>query len=288
MNKIKFLTIYLITAILFIISCSGNTQNSSNQINQLNNSNDEGEITMKANEKYKELLKRDFSVSKEDEDLQNIFNNFVYGEVYSHGDLEPKLRELVTLVSLTASQGNGMIAEHVEAALNVGASAIEIKEALYQCAPYVGFPRVFAALEEANKVFKNKNIKLPLQSQATVSKDTRFEKGLAYQTNIFGDIILNMHKNAPENLKHIQNYLSAMCFGDFYTRDGLDLKIRELLTFIMLISLGGAEPQATSHANANISMGNDKDILIKAITQCIPYIGYPRTLNAIAIINSIK
>ena len=282
MNKIKFLIMHLITAILFIISCSGNNQNSSNQINKANG---KGEITMKANEKYKELLGRDFAVSKEDEDLQNIFNNFVYGEVYNHGDLEPKLRELITLVSLTASQGNSMIAEHVEAALNVGASAIEIKEALYQCAPYVGFPRVFAALEEANKVFKDKNIKIPLQSQSTVSEETRFEKGLNAQTTIFGDRILDMHKNAPENLKHIQNYLSAMCFGDFYTRESLDLKTRELLTFIMLISLGGAEPQATSHANANISMGNDKDTLIKAVTQCIPYIGYPRTLNAIAIIN---
>ena len=243
---------------------------------------------MKAKEKYKELLKRDFAVSKEDEDLQNIFNNFVYGEVYNHGNLEPKLRELITLVSLTASDGNNMIAEHVEMALNVGASAIEIKEALYQCAPYVGFPRVFTVLEEANKVFKDKNIKLPLKSQATVNKETRFEKGLTAQTSIFGDRILDMHKNAPENLKHIQNYLSAMCFGDFYTREGLDLKTRELLTFIMLISLGGAEPQATSHAKANISMGNDKDILIEAVTQCIPYIGYPRTLNAITIINGIN
>ena len=277
MKRIKYLV--LIIAVLFMFSCINKSQNSSNMI---------GERTMKANEKYKELLKRDFAVSKEDEDLQNIFNNFVYGEVYNHGDLEPKLRELITLVSLTASQGQGMIAEHVEMALNVGASAIEIKEALYQCAPYVGFPRVFTVLEEANKVFKSKNISLPLQSQSTVSEETRFEKGLTAQTSIFGDRILDMHKNAPENLKHIQNYLSAMCFGDFYTREGLDLKTRELLTFIMLISLGGAEPQATSHAKANISMGNDKDTLIEAVTQCIPYIGYPRTLNAINIINGIN
>lgn len=277
MKRIKYLV--LIIAVLFMFSCINKSQNSSNMI---------GERTMKANEKYKELLNRDFAVSKEDEDLQNIFNNFVYGEVYSHGNLEPKLRELITLVSLTASQGNNMIAEHVEAALNVGASTIEIKEALYQCAPYVGFPRVFSALEEANKVFKDKNIKLPLPSQATVSDNTRFEKGLEIQTNTFGQRILDAHANAPENQKHIQNYLSAMCFGDFYTREGLDLKTRELLTFIMLISLGGAEPQATSHAKANISMGNDKDILIEAITQCIPYIGYPRTLNAINIINGIN
>ena len=277
MNKIKYLV--LIIVVLFMFSCINKTQNSSNMI---------GERTMKANEKYRELLKRDFAVSKEDEDLQNIFNNFVYGEVYNHGSLEPKLRELITLVSLTASQGQGMIAEHVEAALNAGASAIEIKEALYQCAPYVGFPRVFASLEKANKVFKDKNIKLPLPSQATVSEDTRFEKGLEIQTNTFGQRILDAHLNAPENQKHIQNYLSAMCFGDFYTREGLDMKTRELLTFIMIISLGGQEAQATGHARGNLSVGNDKDTLIEAVTQCIPYIGYPRTLNAIAIINGIN
>ena len=277
MNK-KYLIILIFT-ILFIFSCMKNKQNSLNMV---------GERTMKANEKYRELLKRDFAVSKEDEDLQNIFNNFVYGEVYNHGSLEPKLRELITLVSLTASQGNSMIAEHVEAALNAGASAIEIKEALYQCAPYAGFPRVFASLEEANKVFKDKNIKLPLPSQATVSEDTRFEKGLEIQTNTFGQRILDAHLNAPENQKHIQNYLSSMCFGDFYTREGLDMKTRELLTFIMIIYLGGQEAQATGHARGNLSVGNDKDTLIEAVTQCIPYIGYPRTLNAIAIINGIN
>ena len=277
MNKIKYLV--LIIVVLFMFSCINKTQNSSNMI---------GERTMKANEKYRELLKRDFAVSKEDEDLQNIFNNFVYGEVYNHGSLEPKLRELITLVSLTASQGQGMIAEHVEAALNVGANAIEIKEALYQCAPYVGFPRVFSALEEANKVFKDKNIKLPLPSQATVSEETRFEKGLEIQTNTFGQGILDAIRNAPENQKHIRNYLSAMCFGDFYTREGLDMKTRELLTFIMIISLGGQEAQATGHARGNLSVGNNKDTLIEAVTQCIPYIGYPRTLNAIAIINGIN
>lgn len=277
MKRIKYLV--LIIAVLFMFSCINKSQNSSNMI---------GERTMKANEKYKELLNRDFAVSKEDEDLQNIFNNFVYGEVYNHGNLEPKLRELITLVSLTASDGNNMIAEHVEAALNVGASAIEIKEALYQCAPYVGFPRVFSALEEANKVFKDKNIKLPLPSQATVSDNTRFEKGLEIQTNTFGQRILDAHANAPENQKHIQNYLSAMCFGDFYTREGLDMKTRELLTFIMIISLGGQEAQATGHARGNLSVGNSKDTLIEAVTQCIPYIGYPRTLNAITIINGIN
>ena len=276
----KTLKIILSLSILVIVfSCIANSQNKGESLT----------MTEKAKNKYNELLKRDASITKtNDADLESIFNNFLYADVYNHGTLDPKLRELVTLVSLTASQGTDMIKDHVEIALNVGASPIEIKEALYQCSPYVGFPRVFAVLEKANEVFKEKNISLPIESQSTVTEQTRFDKGLETQVSIFGDAIHAAHSNAAPNQKHIQNFLSANCFGDFYTRTGLDLKTRELLTFIMLISLGGAEPQATAHANANISMGNTKDMMLEAVTQCLPFIGYPRTLNAITIINNLK
>lgn len=276
----KSLKIILSLSILVIVfSCIANSQSKGESLT----------MTEKAKNKYNELLKRDASITKtNDADLESIFNNFLYADVYNHGTLDPKLRELVTLVSLTASQGTDMIKDHVEIALNVGASPIGMKEALYQCSPYVGFPRVFAALEKANEVFKEKNISLPIESQSTVTEQTRFDKGLETQVSIFGDAIHAAHSNAAPNQKHIQNFLSANCFGDFYTRTGLDLKTRELLTFIMLISLGGAEPQATAHANANISMGNTKDMMLEAVTQCLPFIGYPRTLNAITIINNLK
>lgn len=276
----KTLKIILSLSILVIVfSCIANSQNKGESLT----------MTEKAKTKYNELLKRDASITKtNDADLESIFNNFVYGEVYNYGTLEPKLRELVTLVSLTASQGTDMIKPHIETALNIGVSPIEIKEALYQCSPYVGYPRVFAALEKANEVFKEKNISLPIESQSTVTESTRFDKGLETQVSIFGDAIHAAHSNAAPNQKHIQNFLSANCFGDFYTRKGLDLKTRELLTFIMIIYLGGAEPQAIAHANANIKMGNSKDMMLEAVTQCLPYIGYPRTLNAITIINNIE
>ncbi|WP_157148919.1 carboxymuconolactone decarboxylase family protein [Brachyspira pilosicoli] len=276
----NILKIILSLSILVIVfSCIANSQNKGESLT----------MTEKAKTKYNELLKRDAFITKtNDADLESIFNNFVYGEVYNYGTLEPKLRELVTLVSLTASQGTDMIKPHIETALNIGVSPIEIKEALYQCSPYVGYPRVFAALEKANEVFKEKNISLPIESQSTVTESTRFDKGLETQVSMYGDAILTAHSNAAPNQKHIQNFLSANCFGDFYTREGLDLQTRELLTFIMIVSLGGAEPQAIAHANANIKMGNSKDMMLEAVTQCLPYIGYPRTLNAITIINNIK
>lgn len=107
------------------------------------------------------------------------------------------------------------------------------------------------------------------------------------QTEIFGDLIPKMRASASENQQHIQDYLSAFCFGDFYTRGGLDLKTRELLTLIMVSSLGGADSQVKAHIQANKNVENDKATLIAVITQCLPYTGFPRTLNTMAYVNEI-
>ena len=72
-----------------------------------------------------------------------------------------------------------------------------------------------------------------------------------------------------------------------YTRNGLDLKMRELLTFAMLISLGGCEPQVKGHVTGNLNVGNDRTRLIDVVTQLLPYIGYPRTLNALRVIDEV-
>ncbi|WP_346863739.1 carboxymuconolactone decarboxylase family protein [uncultured Draconibacterium sp.] len=226
-------------------------------------------------------------LAETDPDLQDMLNRFIFGEVFYQGDLSDKLRELITIVVLTTNQTLEQLQAHVFAALNIGVSSVEIKEAIYQCAPYIGFPKTLNAINKANEVFKAANIYLPVESQKTVSEETRFNDGLKVQKSIFGEIIDKMHETAPENQKHIQNYLSAFCFGDIYTRGTLDLKIRELLTLCILSALGGCESQVKSHVNGNLSVGNDKNTMLTAVTQCLPYMGFPRTLNALACINEV-
>ena len=138
-----------------------------------------------------------------------------------------------------------------------------------------------------NEIFGERNISIPLASQSTTTSETRMEKGLAKQKEIFGDIIDNMYTNSPKDLLHIQEYLSANCFGDYITRNGLDLKTREMITLSFLISLGGTEGQIKGHMIGNSNVGNDRQTLINLITQLVPYVGYPRTLNAIQCLNEV-
>ncbi|AGK54531.1 carboxymuconolactone decarboxylase family protein [Bacillus sp. 1NLA3E] len=242
----------------------------------------------KSKEKFKQLFGDGVPATfATDPDFQDILSHFIFGEVFYQGDLDDKQRELSTLVVLATNQTLPQLKAHVGAALNIGLTPVEIKEAVYQCAPYIGFPKTLNAINEVNEAFKAQNIALPIESQKTVNEDNRFDKGLAVQVQIFGDVIAKMRENAPANQKHIQDYLSAFCFGDIYTRGGLDLKTRELLTLCIVSSLGGAECQVKAHVQGNLNVGNDKETLITAITHCLPYMGFPRTLNALACVNEV-
>ena len=66
------------------------------------------------------------------------------------------------------------------------------------------------------------------------------------------------------------------------THTGIDLQTRELLTFAMLVSLGGCEPRAMGHVAANLNVGNGREVVLAVAAQLLPFIGCPRTLNALA------
>ena len=140
-------------------------------------------------------------------------------------------------------------------------------------------------LKIANDVFEEKGIELPLPSQATTTTENRREAGTQAQVDIFGEGMRYFWKSGPEESRHINLWLADNCFGDYYTRTGLDYQQREMITFCFLAAQGGCEPQLTSHAAANMRIGNDKAFLIKIISQCLPYIGYPRSLNALRCVN---
>jgi 4-carboxymuconolactone decarboxylase len=220
-----------------------------------------------------------------DPEFIELFDNWALGEVPRYGVLDVKTRLMLQLAALIACQSVNEYRVMMGAALNVGVTPVEIKEIVYQAVPYLGLAKAFDFLHATNEVLEARGIPLPLPPQSTTNRENRLEKGLAAQRRVFGDRIEQMYAQSPKDQLHVQQYLSANCFGDYYTRTVLDLKARELLTFAFLASLGGCEQQLAGHISGNLAVGNDRPVLLSAITQLLPFIGYPRTLNAIRIIN---
>ncbi|MDR3628491.1 MAG: carboxymuconolactone decarboxylase family protein [Ignavibacteriaceae bacterium] len=245
-------------------------------------------ISETANKNHEELFPNYKSTLKvTDPELIELFDNFAFDEVVSYGNLDTKTRLIMILGSMIASQALGEYKVMLAGALNVGVTPVEVKEIVYQAVPYVGIAKVFDFIHATNEILVSRGIKLPLEGQSTTSPEMRFGKGLEVQKSIFGETIDEMYKESPADQIHIQKYLSANCFGDYYTRNGLDIKTRELLTFSMILSLGGCEPQLKGHIQGNLNVGNDKKILLSTVTQLLPYVGYPRSLNAIRCINEV-
>jgi 4-carboxymuconolactone decarboxylase len=243
-------------------------------------------ITQAAQANHDELFPNHESTLKvTDPEFVELFDNFAFDEVIAYGNLGTQTRLKVILASLIAMQTVNEYRIMLGGPLNVGVTPVEVKEIVYQAVPYLGIARVFDFLHATNDVLRERGVPLPLEGQSTTTPETRFAEGRVAQKRIFGDAIDKMRAGAPKDQLHIQDFLAANCFGDYYTRRGLDLKTRELLTFAMIASMGGCEPQLAGHVAGNVAVGNGRAVLVSTITQLLPFIGYPRTLNALRVID---
>lgn len=216
-----------------------------------------------------------------DPEFMERFSHFAFDEVVNEPgqSLDVPTRYLVILATLVGCQGIDAFREMLPKALDEGMDPVAVKEMLYQSVDYVGMGRMWPFLAVTNEILTSRGITLPLEGQATTTMETRLERGIQAQVDIFGQGMREAWKAG-----HINRWLAANCFGDYYTRTGLSLAQRELITFCFLAAQGGCEPQLIGHAKGNMNMGNDKAFLIRVVSQCVPYIGYPRSLNAISAI----
>ncbi len=235
-------------------------------------------------------LKTLFNISLEnnkgtDKDFMDILQKYIFGEVFEIGNIDIKTRELLTVTTLATMQTLPQLKAHINGALNAGNTPIEIREAIYQCAPFIGFPKTLNAISVFNETIKERNLENELKSTATAGESDRFKKGYEIQNPIYGNEIKENFKNLPDNMgDDVARFLTEVCFGDFYTREGLDIRTRELLTIAILTTTGNTTT-LKSHIKGNLKIGNDISTITASIIQIMPYIGFP---NAFGALNEVK
>lgn len=228
------------------------------------------------------------SMSETDPEYAQFLAAFVGDEVPhdTAAELPERERNLAVLATLMGCQGLDMFRIQIGCALDAGLTPVEIKEVVYQGTAYLGLGRVYPFVQAANEVFQKRGIALPLEGQSTTTPETRLVAGNQKQIDYFGEGMReSWTKGAPER-SVVNRFLADNCFGDYYTRTGLSDLDRELVTFCYIAAQGGCEPQLTSHAAANMGLGRTKDFMYRVVEQCLPYIGYPRSLNALSCVDN--
>lgn len=217
-----------------------------------------------------------------DPEFAERLEHFMFEEAVNEEgqQLDDITRHMAVLAALLGCQGIEEFRLELVRALEAGLTPVMVKEVVYQAVDYLGIGRVRPFLDAVNEILTERGVELPLEGQCTTTLENRLEKGVDAQAEIFGEHMREVWKTG-----HINRWLASNCFGDYYTRTGLDLAQREMITFCFLAAQGGCEPQLIAHAGGNMNLGNDREFLVKVVSQCLPYIGYPRSLNAMACID---
>ena len=92
-------------------------------------------LTPQARETFTRLFGVEPQPHPTDPELFDILQNGIFDEAFSTGVLTDVERELLTVTVLTAMQTLPQLRAHVGAALNIGASPLQVRETIYQCAP---------------------------------------------------------------------------------------------------------------------------------------------------------
>lgn len=231
---------------------------------------------------------RDAGAQDNDPELMRILRGFIFGDVFDTGAIDDQTRELITVTVLACLQTLPQLGSHTGAALNVGVEPVAIREAVYQLAPFIGFPRTLNGVATINEVFQARGIPLPLPEQGNVTDTERYSHGLALQAPLYGNEIKDNLADLPEPFDTaLPRFLTELCFGDFYTRGGLTLAQRELLVLCALATIGDTAAQLGPHGRACIQTGNSKATVVAALVHCFPYIGFPRAVAAIRAVKDL-
>lgn len=118
-------------------------------------------------------------------------------------------------------------------------------------------------------------------------EQTRFEVGLDQLKQIDGIGGENVIKSLEDIAPDIGRYIIEFAFGDIYPRKELSLQEREMITITSLLTSGGCEPQLEVHINGSLNVGISPPKIVETFIQCIPYVGFPRVLNAVFVAKKI-
>ena len=110
---------------------------------------------------------------------------------------------------------------------------------------------------------------------------TRYEIGNELLTRIDGANGEKVIKSLADIAPDIGRFIIEFAFGDISSRRNLTLQEREMITITSLLTSGGCEPQLTVHINGALNVGVTPERIVETFIQCIPYVGFPRVLNAI-------
>ena len=113
------------------------------------------------------------------------------------------------------------------------------------------------------------------------------ERGERLLRKVDGDKVAdNLLREYESIAPDFTRYLVEFAFGEIYARPG-DLRHKELVAIASLATMGGCDRQLETHVHGAFNVGLKESEIVEAVMTLVPYIGFPKTLNAMAVVKRV-
>jgi 4-carboxymuconolactone decarboxylase len=246
-------------------------------------------VTETARRNHDELFPdRISTLAQTDPELIECFDNLAFDDVLRQSTLDTRTRLMVQLAALIGGQALSEYRVALGAALTAGVTPVEVREIVYQAIPYGGMGKVFDFIHATNDVLTERGIQLPLDGQSTTTPVTRAEKGRAVREQITGQTGRSRcTRRQPRTRCASSGSCPPTASATTTPAAGSTCRCASCSPSRCWLLSAGATPRSRATWRPTSTSATAWHALISVTTVLLPFIGYPRTLNAIAAVNEV-
>lgn len=114
-----------------------------------------------------------------------------------------------------------------------------------------------------------------------------YDRGLTVRRAVLGDAHVDRSLERATGFDHdFQEFITKTAWGSVWTRPGLDVKTRSMLTLAMLAALG-KDGEFKLHLRATRNTGVTRDEVKEILLQAAVYAGIPAANHAVALARAV-
>ncbi|MDD9877332.1 MAG: carboxymuconolactone decarboxylase family protein [Magnetovibrio sp.] len=216
--------------------------------------------------------------------LDDLTTEMVFGAVWTRPGLAIEDRMLATLSALTSRQFLPQFGRYVGGALNIGVAPRAIQEVAIHCGIYAGFPSILNSLSAAAEVFAERGVEVSGADIPEPDAEALMAAGVEVMEALHGAGARAGYAS-PDNTatKGLYDIAVAHAYGGIWNRPGLDRRQRLICTVASFTALN-LPGQVVKFSRAAHAHGLSTEEIFEAIGHTGPYTGFPRALNALALV----
>jgi 4-carboxymuconolactone decarboxylase len=120
-----------------------------------------------------------------------------------------------------------------------------------------------------------------------MQQSDRYKIGWEKLKEIDGEAGEKVFNSLQDISPDLGKFIIEYAFGDIYTREGLDLKSKELAVVAALTAMGTAQPQLKVHINGALNTGSSINEIKEVILQMSGYSGFPSCINGMNVLKDV-